>query len=274
MRLATLRFGGATTAVVVNGERFSAVAAPDVGAVLATGGVSRIADDGVTTGTLWPADLAPVVPVPPKILCLGHNFRSHVREMGREVPTYPTLFAKFARTLIGPRDLIVLPRHSQQLDWEAELGVVIGAEVRNADPDEAYEAIAGYTIVNDISARDWQSRTSQWLQGKNFEATTPIGPWLVTTDELDVGDLEIRCEVDGTVVQKANTSDFIFQPAEVASYVSQFVTLEPGDLLSMGTPAGVGAGRTPPKYLRAGQVVRTSIEGIGELVNECAEDDR
>jgi acylpyruvate hydrolase len=271
VRLATLRLGGKTAAVVVDGERFSVVAAPDVGTVLATGGLASIPHIQGRLDPLRLADLAPVVPHPPKILCLGHNFRSHVQEMGRDLPTHPTLFAKFARALIGPRDRILLPRQSRQVDWEAELGVIIGSEARNAERDEAEAAIAGYTIVNDISARDWQSRTSQWLQGKNFEATTPIGPWMVTPDELDVSDLEIRCEVDGTVVQKANTSDFIFGPAEVVSYISQFVTLEPGDLISMGTPAGVGAARKPPVFLRAGQVGRTSIEGIGYLVNECAE---
>jgi acylpyruvate hydrolase len=160
------------------------------------------------------------------------------------------------------------------VDWEVELAVVIGSEVRHAGRAEAGAAIAGYTVCNDISVRDFQRRTLQWLQGKTFEDSTPLGPWLVTTDELvadpaDTPDLALSCEVDGDVRQSSRTSDLIFGPAEVIEYVSRIVTLDPGDVISTGTPGGVGMGRTPPVYLAPGQVVRTAIEGIGELVNEC-----
>jgi acylpyruvate hydrolase len=194
--------------------------------------------------------------------------------MGRELPTYPTLFAKFARCLVGARDPIVLPAGAERVDWEAELAFVIGAEVRHADRATAGAAIAGYSVLNDISVRDYQSRTLQWLQGKTFESSTPLGPHLVTPDEVvddpaETPDLEIRCEVDGDVRQLARTGDLVFGPADIVAYVSQILTLEPGDVIATGTPGGVGAGRKPPLFLSPGQVVRTVIEGIGELVNEC-----
>jgi acylpyruvate hydrolase len=200
------------------------------------------------------------------------NYRSHVEEMGREQPTHPTLFAKFARSLLGPRDPLILPPESNQVDWEVELAFVIGREVRRATGREARDAIAGFTVLNDVSMRDWQFRTMQFLQGKAWEGSTPMGPALVTTDEVPGGsapDLVLTCEVDGEVMQKGRTSDLLFGPEELVAYISTIVTLEPGDIVATGTPSGVGAGRTPPVFLRPGQVVRTSIEGIGELVNEC-----
>ncbi len=217
-------------------------------------------------------DLAPVIVAPRKIICLGLNYAAHVTELGRDLPAYPTLFAKFARCLIGARDPIVLP--TDKVDWEAELAVVIGSEVRHAGRAEAGAAIAGYTVCNDISVRDYQNRTLEWLQGKTFENSTPLGPWLVTAEEVvadpaDTPDLAISCEVDGDVRQNSRTSDVIFGPAAIIEYVSRIVTLEPGDVISTGTPGGVGIGRTPKVFLTPGQVVHTSIEGIGDLVNEC-----
>jgi acylpyruvate hydrolase len=161
---------------------------------------------------------------------------------------------------------------SEAVDWEAELGVIIGRRVRRAAADEATAAIAGYTVVNDISMRDWQQRTSQWMQGKAFEASTPAGPYLVTPDEIDhARDLEVRCEVDGELRQQARTSDLVFGPVNVVSYISQFTTLEPGDLIATGTPGGVGAARQPQVFLAPDQVLRTAIEGIGECLNTCRE---
>ena len=146
----------------------------------------------------------------------------------------------------------------------------MGTRVRHAAVDEAAAAIAGYTILNDVSVRDWQWRTSQWLQGKTWERTTPVGPALVSPDEVDgAADLLLRCEIDGEVVQEARTEDLLFRPADIVAYLSTILTLEPGDLVSTGTPGGVGAGRQPPVFLEPGQVVRTTIEGLGELVNEC-----
>ncbi len=190
--------------------------------------------------------------------------------MGRELPAHPTLFAKFADTLLGARDDLVLPAVSEEVDWEAEPGVVVGAPVRRASTAQAAAAIAGYTVLNDVSMRDWQWRTTEWLSGKAFEATTPVGPWLVTPDEVgDAADLALRCEVDGRVMQSSRTSDLLFRPADLVAYVSRITTLRPGDLIATGTPGGVGVARTPRVFLAPGQVLRTVIEGVGECVNTC-----
>lgn len=207
---------------------------------------------------------------------MGLNYRTHLRELGRQEPTAPTLFAKFANALIGPEDPIVLPPESEQVDWEAELACVIGQRVRRVNRQQAAQAIAGYTVANDVSMRDWQWRTPQWLAGKTFDASTPVGPHLVTPDELggEPGhpDLTLTCEVDGEVVQEASTADLLFSPADVVAYISIIMTLEPGDLVLTGTPGGVGASRDPQVFLRVGTVVRTRIGRIGELVNQCVQE--
>ena len=272
MRLTTIRTGDGTRAARVDGDQLVELDAPDVGAVLAQGPVGRrgaAAARGPERDAAT-ADYAPVVPAPSKIICLGLNYETHIREMGHDPPDVPTLFAKYTAALIGPHDPIVLPRASTSVDWEAELAFVIGTPVRHADERTARAAIAGYTICNDISMRDWQRRTPQWLQGKTFESSTPVGPVLVTPDEVDdARDLGVRCEVDGEVRQDARTSDLVFDPVAIVQYVSTILTLLPGDLISTGTPGGVGAGMSPPVFLRPGQVVRTVIDGIGALVNEC-----
>jgi acylpyruvate hydrolase len=186
------------------------------------------------------------------------------------------LFTKVREALIGARDDIILPPESQQVDWEAELALVIGTSTRHASPDEAARAIAGFTVANDISMRDWQYRAVEWLPGKTWEHATPVGPWLVTPDELGGTDpdLEIGCEVDGEVRQASRTSELVFSATDLVAYVSEFVTLEPGDLILTGTPAGVGHGMHPPTYLQPGQVVRTVIGHIGELENRCTPEAR
>ncbi len=275
MRFTTIRTTGGTRAARVDGDRVVELDAPDVGALLAAGrdALDAAGDLGGVEHALETVDLAPVVPRPPKIICLGLNYAPHIREMGHDPPDVPTLFAKYTEALIGPRDPIVLPRVSTQVDWEAELAFVIGTPVRHADASTARAAIAGYTICNDVSVRDWQWRTQQWLQGKTFESTTPVGPVLVTPDEVDdARDLTVRCDVDGAVRQSARTSELVFDPVEVVRYVSTILTLVPGDLISTGTPGGVGAGMDPPMFLRPGQVVRTTIDGIGELRNRCVEE--
>src|SRR5262249_10356016 len=218
------------------------------------------------------AHYAPVVLHPGKILCQGLNYRSHILEMGHELPEYPTLFVKFRETLVGAHDDILLPPESNAVDWEAELALVIGTAVRRASPAEAVNAIAGFTVANDVSMRDWQYRALEWMPGKAWERSTPIGPHLVTPDEVGgpAPDLEIGCEVDGVVRQASRTSELVFSPADLVAYASQFVTLQPGDLFLTGTPAGVGAGMRPPVYLQPGQVVRTVIGHVGELRNRCA----
>ena len=268
MRLVTIRTAGRTQAGRLDGDQVVPLDAPDVAAVLDVG-VDNVREAGNAVG-LGDADLAPVIPRPSKIICLGLNYRSHIEEMGAELPRFPTLFAKFSIALIGARDPIRLPQESNAVDWEGELAFVIGRRVRNASSDEARAAIGGYTICNDVSMRDWQWRTSEWLQGKTWEASTPLGPAVVTPDEVDhADDLLLRCEVGGVVMQEARTSDLLFKPADIVSYVSTLATLEPGDVFSTGTPGGVGAGMQPPRFLQPGQIVRTSIEGLGELVNEC-----
>src|SRR3984885_10227754 len=274
MRYATIRTEFGTTAARVDGDVLVPLAAGDVGEMLAGGAEGlELAREGAQPVPVDEADFAPLVTHPGKVICVGLNYRSHILETGRELPESPTLFAKFADTLLGPGDDLVLPSVSNRVDWEVELGVVIGQPVYRATPEEASAAIAGYTVINDVSMRDWQRRTLQWLAGKMFQHSTPAGPYLVTPDEVgDAADLEVRCEVDGTVMQQSRTSDLLFSPAQIAAYASQAITLLPGDLLLTGTPGGVGNARKPPVYLQPGQTLRTVIEGLGECVNLCVAD--
>jgi acylpyruvate hydrolase len=201
---------------------------------------------------------------------VGLNYRTHILEMGRELPEHPTLFAKFAEALVGPHDPVALDPASEAVDWEAELAVVVGAPVRRASEAEAEAAIAGFAVLNDVTMRDWQYRTLQWLQGKTFEATTPFGPQLVTPDELPGGvrpALDLTCAVDGETVQTANSSDLVFDPVALVAYISRIVTLNPGDVIATGTPGGVGHARKPPRYLGDGAVLTTEIEGLGSQRN-------
>lgn len=267
MKLATIRVDGGHAAVRVDADVAVETGARDVRELFGDPGWrSRAESASGRTHDLSTVDYAPVVPDPGKIFCVGLNYRNHILEMGRELPRYPTLFAKFSDALIGARDDIALPAVSDAIDWEAELAVVIGTAVRDADREQATAAIAGYSVLNDVTARDYQYRTKEWLQGKTFEATTPLGPVLVTPDELP-SDLELICEVDGEPVQKASTSDLVFDPPELVSYISRIITLRPGDVIATGTPGGVGHARTPPRYLADGSVLTTRITGIGELVN-------
>lgn len=268
MRLATVRTGGTTRAARLDGDRLVLLDAPDVGALLAA--PERIEADGTDELALAGADFAPLVVAPAKVVCVGLNYREHILEMGHELPAFPTLFAKFASGLLGAGDDLVLPSVSDAVDWEAELGLVIGTSCHRVGEDEALACIAGYTVVNDVSMRDWQNRTPQFLQGKAFDASTPVGPLLVSGDELDdAADLELTCEVDGVRRQHGTTADLVFGPAAIVSYISQFTRLHPGDLVSTGTPNGVGAGMRPPVFLEAGQVLTTTIDGIGSCVNRC-----
>ena len=274
MRLATVRRpDGTTFAARLEGDDLVPLPYPDVVALLAEPGWAQaaLAPAGERVA-LAGADLAPPVR-PAKVVCVGLNYRSHIEELGRPLPDHPTLFVKFADTLTGPYDDLVVPKVSAEVDWEVELGVVIGRTARGVDEAGAAACIAGYTVVNDISMRDWQWRTMQWDQGKNFEASTPVGPYLVTGDELGdpnaTGsvDLEVTCRVDGETMQTGRTADLLFQPAAIVAYVSQFTTLRPGDLIATGTPGGVGAGRDPKVFLAPGQVLETAIEGIGACRN-------
>jgi acylpyruvate hydrolase len=190
--------------------------------------------------------------------------------MGHDEPDHPTLFNKWADTLLGPADDLAVPPEVQLLDWEVELVIVIGRTVRRATAADAVAAIAGFTVGNDISARDWQNRTTQFLQGKVWERSSPIGPWMVTVDEVGpTPDLEVSCAVSGRQMQHARTGELIFDPPTLVAYTSTFVTLHPGDLIFTGTPGGVGAARTPPIGLTVGDELVTAIDGIGMMRNRC-----
>jgi acylpyruvate hydrolase len=273
MRLATVRIDGGTRAVRVDRDAYVDLGVADVGALLAEPAWSeRAASAGEDAVRYRAADvqLAPLVPSPGKIVCVGLNYRTHILEMGRDLPEYPTLFAKFADALVGANDDIAVAPESNAMDWEAELVVVIGRLVRRANEEQAAAAIAGFTVMNDVTMRDWQFRTREWLQGKTFEGTTPLGPVLVTPDELPGGvqpALTMTCTVNGETVQKADTSDLVFNPVTLVRYVSTIGTLRPGDIIATGTPGGVGHARTPPCYLSAGQILVTEIDGIGQMIN-------
>ncbi len=270
MRLATIRTHAGHRAVRIDGERAVETGDADVRALLER--PDWAAHAAAAAGPVHDVaglDYAPLVPSPEKIVCVGLNYRDHVREMGNELPEHPTLFAKFAPALIGAHDDIVLPRVSEAVDWEAELTVVIGAPVRRADAAAARAAIAGYTVLNDVSVRDYQYRTKQFLQGKTFEATTPIGPWLVTADEVPDGGLPVTTVLDGETVQDSTTDELVFSPVDLVVYLSEILTLRPGDVIATGTPGGVGHARTPPRYLTDGAELVTSIGGVGELRNRC-----
>jgi acylpyruvate hydrolase len=274
VKFSTVRTASGTSAARLEGDDLVLLNSADVGTMLAVGDLDRAAhDEAGGSIKVADADFATLVTRPSKVFCVGLNYRSHILETGNTLPEYPTLFAKFTAALIGAHDDIILPSVSQRADWEVEICVVIGSPLRHASPEEAQLGIAGYTVLNDISIRDYQRRTSQWLQGKTFEHTTPVGPYLVTGDEIGDGlDLEVRCEVDGEVMQLDRTSELVFGALDVVTYCSDVLTLQPGDLLSLGTTGGVGDARDPKVSLKAGQVVRTVIEGIGECVNTCVDE--
>lgn len=203
---------------------------------------------------------------PHQILCVGLNYRDHAAETGAEVPSEPILFNKAPNTLVGPNDDLVIPKGSRKTDWEVELGIVIGSRASYlADEAEAAAAIAGYVLVNDVSEREWQiERGGQWVKGKSAPTFNPAGPYLVTPDEIaDVLALDLWLEIDGQRVQNGSTSTMVFSPAFVVHYVSQFLTLEPGDLINTGTPPGVGLGMKPPRYLVGGETVTLGATGLG-----------
>lgn len=211
--------------------------------------------------------LSPVLK-PGKILCIGLNYRDHAIESKMEIPKVPTVFLKLPSAVVGPEADIVLPRNSTQPDYEAELAAVIGRPGRNIPAQDWEKHVAGYTIVNDVSARDVQLATSQWTLGKSFDTFCPIGPAVVTTDEIrDPHALDIRLAIGGEELQRSNTRELIFKLPDLIAYISSIVPLEPGDMISTGTPAGVGLGRKPQRWLQPGEEIEITIEGIGNLRN-------
>jgi acylpyruvate hydrolase len=215
--------------------------------------------------------LRPVVPSPGKVVCVGLNYRAHVEEGVYDVPDYPALFSKFGETLVGAGAAVLLPPESEAVDYEAELAFVVGRETRRATGDAALGAVGGYTVANDVSMRDYQYKTHQWLPGKNWASSTPLGPFLVTPDEVgDPHSLDISLELNGERMQEANTSLFIFDIPTLVATISEFIPLVPGDVVLTGTPSGVGYRRDPKVLLREGDRMVVEIERVGRLENPVA----
>jgi len=230
---------------------------------------SLLADPPLTGEALRLEDvsLRPVVPRPGKIICVGLNYKAHVDEGVYDLPDYPALFPKFADTLLGAGEPVALPPESEAVDYEAELAFVVGRSVRRVSGDEALAAVAGYTIANDVSMRDYQYKSHQWLAGKAWARSTPLGPFLVTPDEVgDPHALDITLELNGERMQDANTRLFIFDIPTIIEYITAECPMLPGDLIFTGTPEGVGYARKPPRFLHPGDVLTSTIEGIGDLV--------
>jgi 2-keto-4-pentenoate hydratase/2-oxohepta-3-ene-1,7-dioic acid hydratase in catechol pathway len=221
-------------------------------------------------GGLPLASVTLLAPIRPSkgVLGIGLNYREHASEGGHAVPEFPTVFVKLPTSIVGPHDDVELPAISEQLDYEGELGVVIGSRCRHVSREDARSVIAGYLVVNDVSVRDWQRRTSQWTLGKSFDTHCPLGPWIVTSDELaDPHDLSLRTFVNGDLRQSTRTSALVFDCFELVHVISTVCTLEPGDIIATGTPAGVAGSMTPPQWLVAGDIVRVEVEGVGAVEN-------
>ena len=278
MKFVTFQGASRAEAGVVLGDRVVGLAGAgfaDMLAVLAGGAEGRAKIETFvsnppsdSTFPLASVRLMAPVPRPPKLICVGLNYRDHAAEARQEIPKVPTIFAKFSNVVIGPGEAIVLPKISRKPDYEAEFMFVIGAGGRHIAAQDWQKHVFGYTVFNDVSARDFQSATSQWMIGKTFDTFGPMGPYLVSADEIpDPHALDISLSIGGEVLQHSNTRELIFKIPDLVAYLSSVFTLEPGDVVATGTPAGVGFARRPPRYLQAGDEVVVSIEGIGELRN-------
>ena len=271
MKLATLRHGGATVAVRVESDTTATVidGYADLSALLTDPNWASLAQNASgDTVNLDGADYAPVVPNPGKIICVGLNYANHIKEMGRDLPEYPTLFSKFKEALTGPYDDVIVPAYAAaQLDWEGELAFVVGKQAYQVSESDAEQYIAGYSVMNDYTMRDYQYRTLQWDQGKTFEKTSGFGPFLTTTDSYTFGGTLVTT-LDGQVVQTTTTDDLVFTPAKLVEYISHIVTLQPGDVVITGTPGGVGHARKPGLYIQDGQTVEVTINGLGTVKNK------
>ena len=284
MRLVSFEYQGITSFGVVHGDQVVDLApiAGEVGGSLKaalTGGSLPVIEKWAAGATariaLSDVTLLPVVPDPEKILCVGINYLSHVKETGREIPIYPMFFTRWADSQTAHGGPIVRPLASEKLDFEGELAVVIGKTARHVRREDAAGYIAGYSCYNDGSVRDWQKHTIQFIPGKNFPSTGGFGPWLVTSDELgDPSKLTLTTRLNGTVVQEAKTDDLIFDVGHLIEYCSTFTELHPGDVIITGTTGGVGAFRTPPLWMKAGDVIEVEISRIGTLRNVVVDEIR
>jgi 2-keto-4-pentenoate hydratase/2-oxohepta-3-ene-1,7-dioic acid hydratase in catechol pathway len=220
------------------------------------------------------AEFGPAVPAPPRVLCFGVNYLEHALEGGRPPTTWPEVFVRGAASVATPYGDLIKPALSERFDYEGELALVVGKGGRYIRADDALEALAGYTVLMDGSAREWQRAASQWTPGKNFDATMPIGPEVVTTDEIDVSDVLLTTTLNGEVMQSARTSQMIFNIPATIEYVSSFTTLMPGDVIATGTPGGVGFAREPPVWLQPGDLLEIEVEGLGKLANRVVAEER
>jgi 2-keto-4-pentenoate hydratase/2-oxohepta-3-ene-1,7-dioic acid hydratase in catechol pathway len=308
MRLATFRYGGQVRLGVVDGEhvvdlnrayarllaargeeRAAALAAaytpPDIVGFLAAGDQGLAAANEALASVAGGGDggsleregmrlplsavaLLPVIPHPGKFLCVGRNYKEHAEETGSAAPTTPVLFARYATSLVAAGQPVIRPKVSDQLDWEGELAVIIGRRCRHVAPERALEMVAGYSLFNDVSVRDYQYRGQQFTAGKNFEGSGPFGPYLVTKDEVpDPHMLDLETTVNGERMQQSNTSKMIFDIPTLIAHITEWTILEPGDVIATGTPSGVGFARKPPRFLKAGDTVSVTITNVGTLMN-------
>jgi 2-keto-4-pentenoate hydratase/2-oxohepta-3-ene-1,7-dioic acid hydratase in catechol pathway len=267
MRLVTFSRGEAPRVGMVSGDRIVELGHPDMVSFLADPKRSGPSASAASYPRPEVRIHAPI-PRPPKFILIGLNYRDHAIESGMAIPSTPTVFCKYSNAVIGPGDPILLPAVSKEVDYEAELAFVIGRRGKDIPADRWADYVFGYTMVNDVSARDYQRATTQWTMGKTFDTFGPMGPELVSADEIaDPHNLRIRCEVNGRVLQDSTTAQLVFRIPDLVAYLSQVMTLEPGDIVSTGTPPGVGFARKPPIFLQHGDEVVVKVEGLGELRN-------
>ena len=281
MKLASFQINERTSYGVVKGNEITDIGSllngkyPSLKDFIASGEVSSLVS-GVQDAPVYDTDSVkwlPVIPNPGKILCVGLNYQKHIAETGRETPKYPTLFTRFPNAQVGHGEPLICPSVSDSFDFEGELAVIIGKAGRNISANDAFEYVAGYSVFNDGSVRDWQKHTLQFTAGKNFVASGSFGPYLVTKDEIsDVNDLTLETRLNGQVVQHEGIDDLLFKIPELIEYISTFTELEPGDVIATGTPGGCGAFRSPPLWLKPGDVVEVEIPSIGLLRNEIISD--
>ena len=278
MRFVTFEQDGQRQAGFVVGDRIVGLGKagfPDVLSILSAGPeaprrIREFIADAPGSLPFADAKLCAPIPDPPKILCMGLNYRDHAKEAGLEIPRYPVLFPKYSNTVIGCGEAIVLPKNSRKPDYEAEFAFVIGKRARHVNAQDWRDYVAGYMNANDVSARDYQMSVSQWTMGKNFDTFAPMGPYLVTADEIaDPHSLDISLTLNGEIMQSSNTRELIFKIPETVAFLSSVMTLDPGDVVLTGTPAGVGFSRKPPRWLAPGDEIVVRIDGMGELRNTC-----
>ncbi|MGY2746993.1 fumarylacetoacetate hydrolase family protein [Arthrobacter sp. UYCu723] len=253
----------------VDGDRLVPLAAlTEIGAGTPTNVLAestRLPDESVEIAAVT---LRPISPAAGKIICVGLNYKAHIEESHRELPTYPVLFPKYASSLIGPTDDILLPPEATQADYEGELAVIIGRSGRRISEEDALDHVLGYSVCNDVTMRDYQYKTHQWMQGKAWDNSTPIGPYVITPDEVDLASAGIRTILNGEVVQDSDLSYLIFSIPKLIATISEFTTLQPGDVILTGTPAGIGYRRTPQLFLNDGDTVTVEIDGVGSITNK------